>query len=314
MNGPPALRIGNQTAFCAANLMEPFEYALANGFDAFEWFPDKKPSGAGWDETDLAPAMRADISQTARSAAVRLSVHARWTINPLLPDAALALRREIALAQDLGARVLVIHLYTEAGIAAYARAITPAIAWAAASGLQLAIENTVSTSPADFNFLFEELRKRDDSALAHCGMCLDIGHANLCTATRNDYLQFVAQLQPHVPIIHLHAHENWGDADSHLTLFTGPAAFTEDGVRGFLVEMKSRGFNGSLILEQWPQPPSLLKDARNRLLRMWNECNASAERGHSCPQQESKLNVTGTSSRRAWAFAHCCGLKVRAPP
>jgi sugar phosphate isomerase/epimerase len=274
VNGSPALCIGNQTAFCAANLMEPFEYAVANGFDAFEWFPDKKPSGAGWDETDLAPAMRADISQTARSAAVRLSVHARWTINPLLPDAAPALRREMALAQDLGARVLVLHLYTEAGIPAYVNAIAPACAWAAEGALQLAIENTVATSPGDFNALFEELRKRDDSTLTHCGMCLDIGHANLCAATRNNYLQFVAQLQPHVPIIHLHLHENWGDADSHLPLFTGPAAFTDEGMRGFIAQMKARAFCGSVILEQWPQPPSLLNHARDRFLRLWNESSS----------------------------------------
>jgi hypothetical protein len=34
--------------------------------------------------------------------------------------------------------------------------------------------------------------------------------------------------------------------------------------------MKRRGFSGSLILEQWPQPPSLLNQARDALLRIWN--------------------------------------------
>src|SRR5947209_6292522 len=48
MSDSGSISIGNQTAFSAASLMEPFEYALANGFDAFEWFPDKKESGAGW--------------------------------------------------------------------------------------------------------------------------------------------------------------------------------------------------------------------------------------------------------------------------
>ncbi len=46
-DGSGPLLIGNQTAFSAARFMEPFQYALANGFAAFEWFPDKKPDGAG---------------------------------------------------------------------------------------------------------------------------------------------------------------------------------------------------------------------------------------------------------------------------
>ena len=44
--------IGNQTACWAATPREPFDYAVASGFDAFEWFPDKKPNG-GWDENNL---------------------------------------------------------------------------------------------------------------------------------------------------------------------------------------------------------------------------------------------------------------------
>ena len=42
------IRIGNQTAFSALTPLEPFEYAVQNGFTAFEWFPDKKETGEGW--------------------------------------------------------------------------------------------------------------------------------------------------------------------------------------------------------------------------------------------------------------------------
>jgi sugar phosphate isomerase/epimerase len=103
------------------------------------------------------------------------------------------------------------------------------------------------------------------------GMCLDLGHANLCAATRNDYLGFIDQLEPEVPIIHVHLHENWGDDDSHLALFTGPAGQDGAGLRGFVQRMKQRGFSGSVILEQWPQPPSLLNQARQGLLQLWHE-------------------------------------------
>ena len=72
-----AIRIGNQTAFYAATPTEPFEYALANGFDAFEWFPDKK-TDAGWDERDLDASQRKVIRKAANEGRTRLSVHAPW--------------------------------------------------------------------------------------------------------------------------------------------------------------------------------------------------------------------------------------------
>lgn len=46
-------------------------------------------------------------------------------------------------------------------------------------------------------------------------MCLDMGHANLFPETRNDYVAYV-RLTSQVPIIHWHAHENFGSADDHI--------------------------------------------------------------------------------------------------
>ena len=57
------IHIGNQTACWAATPREPFDYAVASGFNAFEWFPDKKPNG-GWDENDLDGAQRRNIRET----------------------------------------------------------------------------------------------------------------------------------------------------------------------------------------------------------------------------------------------------------
>jgi sugar phosphate isomerase/epimerase len=292
------IQVGNQTAFSAAPMMAPFEYALANGFDAFEWFPDKKPSGAGWDELDLDADQCATIRKAAQDRAMRLSVHSRWTINPLVPESATLLCAQIQLAEELGAKVLVLHLYPEAGIPAYARAILPPLQAAAARGLDLAVENTVTTAPADFNQLFAELRTLNPAELPRLGMCLDIGHANLCAATRNDYLGFIDQLDPDIPIIHLHAHENWGDADSHLPLFTGPAARDTTGVRGFVDRMKKRRFHGSVILEQWPEPPSLLNQARDGLLRIWRGPSApAAEAAIAGAQSKASVDSTDSNSR-----------------
>jgi sugar phosphate isomerase/epimerase len=246
--------------------MVPFEYTLANGFDAFEWFPDKKPSG-GWDEQDLSPALRKNIRRTARSKGIRLSVHGRWDANALEPRALALLNKDIDLAIDLGAALFNIHLYPEQGVDVYLHAIDPIIQRTSNAGLQLAIENSPLNTPEHFNELFR-LLKNSDLPRAHVGMCFDIGHANLCAATRNDYLKYFFTLASSIPVIHLHFHENWGDADTHLPLFTGPAGKDQTGLKKFLAAIQARKYSGSLILEGWPQPPALLNHARDRLLQL----------------------------------------------
>jgi phosphoglucan,water dikinase len=260
--------IGNQTSCWAAKPTEPFDYAMAQGFNAFEWFPDKKP-GIGWDENDLPSPARSNIREIARTHGIRLSVHARWQANPLTPESQDLFSKDVELARDLGAVLLNIHLVHESGLPAFVQAIASLIAQTSEAGLQLAIENTPHHSPEQFNELFGLLQELPSLATGHVGMCLDIGHANLSSATLNDYLGFYDRLGPKVPIIHAHLHENWGDSDSHLPLFTGPAARDDSGIRGLVKRLKQRGFSGSLILEQWPQPPSLLNNARDRLLALW---------------------------------------------
>jgi sugar phosphate isomerase/epimerase len=271
------IRIGNQTAFSAATPIQPFEYAVANGFDAFEWFPDKKPWGAGWDESDLDAEARRNVRVTAGACGMRLSVHARWQANPLKPEAWPILLKDLELAEDLGASLLNIHLYTEAGLDAYVGAIKPLAGRVADAGLQLSIENTPLTTPDDFNALFGRLCDAPDfPAGKQVGMCLDLGHANLCASNRNDYLRYLDLLGPGVPIIHLHLHENWGDFDSHLPLFTGPAGRDSSGLREFSARIQRRDYSGSIVLEQWPQPPSLLNQARDALKQLFAETRRHA--------------------------------------
>src|SRR5699024_9077048 len=117
---------------------------------------------------------------------------------------------------------------------------------------------------------FRELH-RDGASPWVVGMCFDMGHANLCHATRHDYCGYVDRLSEKVPIIHWHAHETWGDLDSNLTLFTGPPAQRDAGIRGLLERLLRRCFSARVILEQWPDPPGLLAQAPNRLRHLIEE-------------------------------------------
>ncbi|HMP83864.1 MAG TPA: sugar phosphate isomerase/epimerase family protein [Verrucomicrobiota bacterium] len=263
-----ALRPGNQTAF-AAPLFEPFEFAVANKFAAFEFFPDRGPSGnGGWDERELDSQTRRYIRDTAQRHGIRLTVHASLEFNPLHDPESDRLYSSVEFASDIGATLLNIHLDASQGVERFAGAIGPTLLATAETGLQLALENTVHSRPEDFNSLFGLLASDQGHPVSHAGMCFDLGHANACAATQNDYWKFLDQLSAGVPIIHLHLHENFGDRDSHLTLFTGPSASDDAGLRGFLSRLRQRGFDGCGIFEQWPQPPSLLTDARDRLMKM----------------------------------------------
>ncbi len=165
-------------------------------------------------------------------------------------------------------RLFNIHLYHDRGVASFVRALAPVIDRLASVSIKLSIENTPLTGPGDFEDLFGELHENGWADPEQVGMCLDLGHANLFAATRNDFLKFMDLLGPDIPIIHVHLHENYGDLDRHLTIFSGPAGRDPSGIRGFLERLNRRRFSGCIILEQWPEPPGLLLDARNRLVEM----------------------------------------------
>jgi sugar phosphate isomerase/epimerase len=266
---PQVIRIGNQTAYTAGALMEPFEFALQQGFTAFEFFPDRGPAGTGgWAETDLDDSARRWIRQAAVEHHLELTVHATLEFNPLAGHEDARLYSTVAFAHDIGATLVNLHLDASAGADAFVDALGPTLLATAEADLRLAIENTIWTGPAEFNDFFAALHQRADLPSAHVGMCFDLGHANLHGATRNNYWAYLDALAAGVRIIHLHLHENFGDRDSHLPLFTGPARNTATGIAGMLSRVRQRGFAGCAILEQWPQPPSLLVNARDGLLNL----------------------------------------------
>ncbi|MGR3221251.1 MAG: sugar phosphate isomerase/epimerase family protein, partial [Candidatus Anammoxibacter sp.] len=221
--------IGNQTSFSVAPTL-PFDYAVKNGFGAFEWFPDKKASGIGWDLDDINAEMRFYIKETAYNHNVRLTVHVPWWANPLVSESNEVMFGCFKFADDINATLVNIHLYTENGLEDYVKSILPFIKRSKELNIKLAIENTPLTPPDDFNKLFAILRELNDVDIEYVGMCFDIGHANLCGSTHNDFIGYLDQISLNVPLIHLHLHENYGDYDSHLPLYTGPSRNDDTGI------------------------------------------------------------------------------------
>lgn len=291
------IRIGNQTAFGAETPLEPFEYAIHNGFDAFEWFPDKKESGVGWDLSDINSETRQVIRNTARAHNVVLAVHAPWWFNPLQNPNQEIVLENISFAKEIGAGLLNIHLCADEGVETFAEAVLPLISATRDAGLKLTVENTPMTSPEVFNTFFAHLHDRKKNQTDHVGMCLDLGHANLCASSRNDYIGYLDRLALHVPIMHVHFHENYGDQDSHMTLFTGPSGLSDIGVRGVIERLKKRKFHGSIILEQWPEPHSLLVSARDRLRLLIGNSSGQVEKELSdVPRETGQSLPVGAKS------------------
>jgi sugar phosphate isomerase/epimerase len=202
----PTIRIGNQTSREVPARL-PYEFALRHGFDAFEWFSDLGP--AGWCEADMDARERRELRDEAARHGMVFSVHAPVVADPIDRAGAAAIRRSVEFAGEVGAGVVNAHLFAEHGAAAYAEALGPLLEAARTAGVRLSLENVPQTSPDEVNDVFGVLAAMPDAG-GRVGLCLDSGHANLYPGTRNDYLRFVDELGDHVPIVHWHAHENWG--------------------------------------------------------------------------------------------------------
>lgn len=258
------IRIGNQTSGYAP-AHAPYEFARRHGFDAFEWFSDR--CGAGWCETETTEDEKRELRAVADSDEVRFSVHAPHAADPTTPAGSEAILRSIRFGGEIGARLVNLHFFPQYHTRPFVEALKPLLVEAKRARLMLSLENTPATSPDHVNAVFGVLSGMPGGPHG-VGLCLDTGHANLHTGTHNDYVRFVDLLGDHVPIFHWHAHENWGDCDSHLPLFTGPSGADDRGLRALVRRLKARGFDGSVILEQWPHPPEQLVRTRERLREM----------------------------------------------
>ena len=256
MSETPAtqIRIGNQSHPSAETATADLELAVAAGLDAFEWDLDAIDGFA------IPVAERQRLGRVAADHGIALTVHAPRGATPFGPSGHALLEHALAFARELGARGVVVHPDLHADPADLREAIAPFLRQSARLGIGVWFENLPETPPGTFHRFFEA------PVPGHAvGVCFDLGHANLCPETRNDYLRYFDALGPEIPVRHVHLHENHGDGDAHLPLFHGPAGADPGGVTGLLERLEDNGFDGAIILQQWPEPSEKLAEIRDRL-------------------------------------------------
>jgi sugar phosphate isomerase/epimerase len=268
-----SIRIGNQTAFSAKTITEPFEFAKNSEFNAFEWFPDKRIDGLGWKEQDITSALRSQIQEEAKSRNIELSVKANLAATPLTPEGQDLIQDTLDLAVDLGAKSVIFQLDVSQGSHSFLIGISKFFSRFANEKIRLCLENSMWTGPAHFNEFFNLIARKFPAYKTNICMCFNLGAANLYVGKRNDYIGYMEAISPDIAIEHLHLHENFGEQDEHLVFFTGPSAHSKLGIERCCQILQKRGFKGTVIMEQWPNPPLLLINTQREFLKIWQWIN-----------------------------------------
>jgi len=190
-----------------------------------------------------------------------VSVHMRgkyWFWDPA------NLRTEIDFARSIGAETLVVHPIClgliHRGDEVDKREVRRAAAYGARAGVRLALEN-VENSVWALDRVLDEVG--DDPERTNLGICIDIGHAFLSNdAGPEPVLGYLDRYKKQV--LHLHFHDNHGDADDHLV----PGEGSIDWPRA-LRSIEQIGFSGTGVLET-PLTPgaSLSNELRQSLERL----------------------------------------------
>ncbi|MDD3594091.1 MAG: sugar phosphate isomerase/epimerase [Candidatus Gastranaerophilales bacterium] len=100
------------------------------------------------------------------------------------------------------------------------------------------LENTFEYAPESTLQIIEGVNSKNLKA------CLDLGHANINSPMPvNDWVEQLGD-----KLVHVHMHNNYGDADNHLSVLNG----TID-IKGFLDKLKEKNLNPNIVLEIFTQ-------------------------------------------------------------
>ena len=214
--------------------------------------------------TELDRNARKALRRRLESFGLRPTVHASIhdtnlaSLNPILAAAAREdLRRTVELAAEVGAEIVVFHpgrlpseYRRDPGALEAARSVLYAnleelIPYAERLGVVLAVENKQRGSNRDLILTPQEHREVLER-FPGLWACLDFGHLNTLGL---DPVEFVRALGER--LIHVHLHDNHGQADEHLPLGEGNLDW-----KRCISALAEAGFSGTTVLEI-PEPKGL---------------------------------------------------------
>jgi len=207
--------------------------------------------------TSLTRAKESSIKELARSFDLKLSLHAPFldvniaSLSAYMRRASIKhLSKSLLKAFRLECRVYVIHggSYPHINVKgrAYRRAVKAIRELATIAedlDIKLAVENSSLSSSQLFTEADEALSLLREVASEAVGLCLDVGHANIARQLDN-FLEDCSKM-----IVHVHAHDNDGVSDLHLTPGRGIINWPK-----LIKKLREKGFEGALIVETEEDP------------------------------------------------------------
>ncbi len=212
----------------------------------------------GWDEAWLNRELVQEIVEACAGVS-HISVHTRpehWQWDPH------GLSDEVEFCSMIGASALILHPNSLGLDGPSPRPDFPGIkrlaAQARARGVQLVLENTRDTMWA-LDLALDEIG--DDPQKTNLGICIDVGHAYISQdAGREPIRNYLERYKGQ--LVHLHLHDNFGDADEHLPLGDGSIDWQD-----LADTLKAIDYRGPAVLELQRQGDLLaaFTDARDYL-------------------------------------------------
>jgi len=242
------LKLGVSSLFA---IVKGFNYLLrevephAGSFEVLEVLDEARTSLNG-------PRVE-ELRDLARSLGVELSLHAPFldvnpaSLSPSMRRASLKhLARSLEKAGRLECAVWVVHggLYPHRRVRGLAQRLAlSSLSKLAAVGEEVGVEVMVENSPAFEGCLFTEAREVVEALEGRVKLCLDLGHANISRQV-DEFLALAKGI-----IGHVHAHDNDGRRDLHLTPGEGSIDW-----RRVLKALREGGFKGAVVIETASKP------------------------------------------------------------
>ncbi|MCD6136276.1 sugar phosphate isomerase/epimerase [Candidatus Bipolaricaulota bacterium] len=234
------------------SIPQAIEELKSIGFGVEVW------TNRGWDEPWLTEQLAREIAEACAGAS-HVSVHTRpehWQWDPH------GLSDEVEFCSLIGASALILHPNSLGFEGTSPHPDFPGIRRLAAQardlGVRLVLENTPNTMWA-LDLALDEIG--DDPQETNLGICIDVGHAYISQdAGREPIRNYIERYKGQ--LVHLHLHDNFGDADDHLPLQEGSIDW-----QNLADTLKAIDYHGPAVLELQRQGDLLaaFTDARDYL-------------------------------------------------